>query len=192
MNPFSSLAFSFPTLAITIPSTIIVLIWLGSLYGSKLRIHSRSLFALGFVSMFISGGGSGFFLAQPSIDIMLHATYFVVGHFHLVMGVAAMFGIFAGTYFWFPKMTGRMMNETLGRVHFWMSFVGPYWIFMPSHYLGIAANVLRYQAFTDDYLIPLIPVPKFITVAALFTGFAQLIFVYNLIHSRFKGAIPPN
>jgi len=192
MNPFSSLAFSFPTLVITIPSTIIVLIWLGSLYGSKLRINTASLFALGFVSMFISGGVSGFFLAQPSIDIMLHATYFVVGHFHLVMAVAAIFGIFSGTYFWFPKMAGRMMNETLGKLHFWLTFVGAYCIFMPFHYLGIAGNVRRYQAFTDDYLIPLIPVHKFITVAALFTGFAQLIFVYNLIHSRFKGAIPPN
>jgi len=192
MNPVSSLAFSFPTLVITIPSTIVVLIWLGSLYGSKLRINSASLFSLGFISMFISGGVSGFFLAQPSIDIYLHATYFVVGHFHLVMGVAAMFGIFAGTYFWFPKMTGRMMNETLGKIHFWMSFVGAYGIFMPFHYLGIAGNVRRYQAFTDDYLIPLIPVHKFITYAALFTGFAQLIFIYNLIYSRFKGPLAPN
>ena len=192
MNPVSSLAFSFPTLVITIPSTIIVLIWLGSLYGSKLRINSASLFSLGFVSMFISGGVSGFFLAQPSIDIMLHATYFVVGHFHLVMGVAAMFGIFAGTYFWFPKMTGRMMNETLGKVHFVMSFIGAYGIFMPFHYLGMAGNIRRYQAFTDDYLIPLVPVHKFITFWALFTGLAQLIFIYNLIHSRFKGELAPN
>jgi cytochrome c oxidase subunit I len=192
MNPVSSLAFSFPTLVITIPSTIIVLIWLGSLYGSKLRINSASLFSLGFVSMFISGGISGFFLAQPSIDIMLHATYFVVGHFHLVMGVAAMFGIFAGTYFWFPKMTGRMMNETLGKAHFILSFIGAYCIFMPFHYLGIAGNVRRYQAFTDDYLVPLIPVHKFITVAAICTGLAQLIFLYNLVHSRFKGELAPN
>src|SRR5260370_853220 len=192
MNPYSSLAFSFPTLVITIPSTIVLLIWTFSLYGSRLRINSASLFALGFISMFVSGGVSGFFLAQPSIDIMLHATYFVVGHFHLVMGVAAMFGIFAGTYFWFPKMAGRMMNETLGRVHFWMSFVGAYCIFMPFHSLGIAGNMRRYQAFTDDYRIPLIPVHKFITIAALFTGLAQLIFVYNLIHSRFKGALAPN
>jgi cytochrome c oxidase subunit I len=192
MNPVSSLAFSFPTLVITIPSTIVVLIWLGSLYGSKLRINSASLFALGFISMFISGGVSGFFLAQPSLDIMLHATYFVVGHFHLVMGVAAMFGIFAGTYFWFPKMTGRMMNETLGKAHFILSFIGAYCIFMPFHYLGMAGNVRRYQAFTDDYLIPLIPVHKFITIAALFTGFAQLIFIYNLIYSRFKGPLAPN
>ena len=187
MNPYSSLAFSFPTLIITIPATIIVLIWIGSIYGSKLRINAASLFALGFVSMFISGGISGFFLAQPSIDIMLHATYFVVGHFHLVMAVAAMFGIFAGTYFWFPKMFGRMMNDTLGKLHFWLSFVGAYCIFMPFHYLGIAGNVRRYQAFTDPYLVPLIPVHKFITVAALLTGAAQAIFVYNLVYSRFWG-----
>src|SRR5712672_1382068 len=188
MNPISALAFSFPTLVITIPATIVVLIWTFSLYGSKLRINSASLFALGFISMFVSGGVSGFFLAQPSIDIMLHATYFVVGHFHMVMGVAAMFGIFAGTYFWFPKMTGRMMNETLGKIHFWLSFVGTYCIFMPFHYLGMAGNVRRYSAFVDDYLQPLIPVHRFITIAALFTGFAQLIFLYNLIHSRFAGA----
>ena len=188
MNPVSSLAFSFPTLVITIPSTVLVLIWLGSLYGAKLRINAASLFGLGFVSMFISGGVSGFFLAQPSTDIMLHATYFVVGHFHLVMGVAAMFGIFAGTYFWFPKMFGRMMNETLGKVHFWLSFVGAYAIFMPFHYLGLAGNVRRYQAFSPDYMQPLIPLHRFITVAALVTGAAQLVFLYNLIHSRFRGA----
>jgi cytochrome c oxidase subunit I len=192
MNPFSSLAFSFPTLIITIPATIIVLMWIGSLYGSRLRINTASLFALGFISMFVSGGVSGFFLAQPSIDIMLHATYFVVGHFHMVMAVAAIFGIFAGTYFWFPKMTGRMMNETLGKVHFWLSFVGTYCIFMPFHYLGIAANVRRYQAFVDDYLQPLIPVHRFITVAAIVTGVAQFIFLYNLIHSRWWGKPAPD
>jgi cytochrome c oxidase subunit I len=192
MNPVSSLAFSFPTLIITIPSTILVLVWLGSLYGAKLRINSASLFALGFISMFISGGVSGFFLAQPSTDIMLHATYFVVGHFHMVMGVAAMFGIFAATYFWFPKMFGRMMNETLGKIHFWLSFVGTYAIFMPFHYLGMAGNVRRYQAFVVEYMQPLIPLHRFITVAALLTGGAQLIFVYNLIYSRFRGEPAPD
>ncbi len=187
MNPVSSLVFSFPTLIITIPSTIVVLIWMGSLYGAKLRINSASLFALGFISMFISGGISGFFLAQPSTDIMLHATYFVVGHFHLVMGVAAMFGIFAGTYFWFPKMYGRMMDEKLGKIHFWFSFVGAYAIFMPFHYLGLAGNVRRYQAFAPEYMQHLIPLHKFITIAALVTGVAQLVFLYNLFISRFKG-----
>ncbi len=192
MNPISSLIFSFPTLIITIPSTIIVLIWMGSLYGSKLRINTASLFCIGMVSMFITGGVSGFFLAQPSIDIMVHATYFVVGHFHFVMAVSAIFGIFAGTYFWFPKMYGRMMNEKLGQLHFWLTFVGAYCIFMPFHYLGLAGNVRRYQAFVDDYLQPLIPVHKFITVAALATGAVQLIFLYNLIHSRFWGEIAPD
>jgi cytochrome c oxidase subunit 1 len=191
MNPFSSLAFSFPTLVITIPSTIVVVIWIGSLYGSRLRINTASLFAIGFISMFVSGGVSGFFLAQPSIDIMLHATYFVVGHFHLVMAVAAIFGIFAGTYFWFPKITGRMMNETIGKVHFWLSFVGAYCIFMPFHYLGMAGNVRRYQAFVDDFLKPLIPVHQFITVAAIVTGVAQFLFLYNLIHSYYAGEIAP-
>ena len=191
MNPFTALVFSFPTLVITIPATIIVLIWIGSLYGSKLRINSASLFALGFISMFVSGGISGFFLAQPSIDIYLHATYFVVGHFHMVMGVAAIFGMFAGTYFWFPKMFGRMMNETLGKIHFWLTLVGTYCIFMPFHYLGFAGNVRRYSAFVNDYLQPLLPVHKFITIAALCTGAAQLIFLYNLIYSRFKGAPAP-
>jgi len=191
MNPFSSLVFSFPTLMITIPATIMTLIWLGSLYGSRLRITAASLFALGFLSMFVSGGVSGFFLAQPSIDIYLHATYFVVGHFHMVMGVAAIFGIFAGTYFWFPKMTGHMMSDSLGKLHFWLTFIGTYCIFMPFHYLGLAGNVRRYSAFVDDFLVPLIPVHRFITFAALFTGAVQLIFLYNLIHSRFRGAPAP-
>ena len=191
MNPFSSLVFSFPTLIITIPSTIVVLIWIGSLYGSKLRINTASLFALGFISMFVSGGVSGFFLAQPSLDIILHATYFVVGHFHLVMAVAAIFGIFAGTYFWYPKMFGTMMNETLGKIHFWITFVGAYCIFMPFHYLGMAGNVRRYQAFVDDFMQPLLPIHKFITIAALTTGAAQLIFLYNFIHSRWWGEKAP-
>jgi cytochrome c oxidase subunit I len=192
MNPTSSLVFSFPTLIITIPATIITLIWIGSLYGSRLRINSASLFALGFISMFVAGGVSGFFLAQPSIDIMLHATYFVVGHFHLVMAVAAIFGIFAGTYYWFPKMTGRMMNETLGKIHFWFTFAGAYCIFMPFHYLGIMGNVRRYAQFVDDYMQPVLGVHKFITVAALVTGAAQLIFLYNLIYSRFWGPKAPD
>src|SRR5205809_7283374 len=186
MNPFSAIVFSLPTLIITIPATILTLIWIGSLYGSKLQITSASLFALGFVSMFVSGGVSGFFLAQPSIDVYLHGTYFVVGHFHMVMGVAAIFGMFAGTYFCAPKVFGRMMNETLGRIHFWGTFVGTYCIFMPFHYLGLVGNVRRYSSFVDDFMAPLIPVHKFITIAALCTGAVQLIFLYNLIYSRFK------
>ena len=187
MSPFSALLFSVPTLIITIPATIITLLWIGTVYGAKLRFTTPCLFCLGFISVFVSGGMSGFFLAQPAIDTYLHATYFVVAHFHFVMGVAAIFAIFAGTYFWYPKMFGRMMNETLGKWHFWLTFVGVYCIFMPMHYLGLAGNVRRYAAFTDEYLIPLIPVHKFITIAALVTGGAQLIFLFNVIWSRFRG-----
>ena len=189
MSPFSANLFSVPTLVITIPMTILTLLLIGSVYGAKMRFTAASLFCLGFISVFISGGISGFFLAQPSIDIYLHATYFVVAHFHFVMAVASLFGVFAGTYFWFPKMFGRMMNEGLGKLHFWLTFIGVYCIFMPMHYLGLAGNVRRYSAFVDDYLIPLIPVHKFITIAALLTGAAQFIFLFNLIWSRFKGPV---
>jgi cytochrome c oxidase subunit I len=192
MNPFSALLFSVPTLIITIPSTVAVLMWTGSVYGARMRFTTPCLFCLGFISVFISGGISGFFLAQPSIDIFLHATYFVVAHFHFVMAVAAIFGIFAGMYFWAPKMFGRMMNETLGKWHFWLTFIGVYCIFMPMHYLGLAGNVRRYSAFTADYLVPLIPVHQFITIAALLTGAAQFIFLYNLIHTRFWGPKAPD
>ena len=193
MNPMSSLAFSFPTLTITIPATVMTLIWLGSLYGANLQINSASLFALGFISMFVSGGVSGFFLAQPSIDIYLHGTYFVVGHFHLVMGVAALFGVFAGTYFWFPKMTGRMMNDGLGRIHFLITFIGAYCIFMPFHYLGLVGNVRRYSSFVNDFMGPdLMNLHRFITISALVTGAAQFIFLFNLIYSRFKGVPAPD
>ncbi|HKM91554.1 MAG TPA: cbb3-type cytochrome c oxidase subunit I [Candidatus Acidoferrales bacterium] len=192
MNPFSALLFSVPTLIITIPATIATLLWIGSVYGAKIRFTSASLFCLGFISVFISGGISGFFLAQPSIDTYLHATYFVVAHFHFVMAVAAIFAIFAGTYFWMPKMIGRMMNETLGQIHFWITFVGVYCIFMPMHYLGLAGNVRRYAAFTDDFLAPLIPVHQFITIAALVTGAAQFIFLFNLIWTRFRGPKAPD
>jgi cytochrome c oxidase subunit 1 len=189
MNPFSADLFSIPTLIITIPATILTLMLLGTAYGAKMRFTSAALFCLGFISVFISGGISGFFLAQPSLDTVLHATYFVVAHFHFVMAVASIFGVFAGTYFWFPKMTGRMMSEPLGKLHFWLTFIGVYAIFMPMHYLGLAGNIRRYSAFVDDFMIPLIPVHKFITIAALLTGAAQLIFLYNLLHSRFRGAI---
>ena len=188
MNPFSATLFSIPTLIITIPATVAVLLWIGTVYGAKIRLTTPALFCLGFISVFVSGGISGFFLAQPSIDSYLHATYFVVAHFHFVMGVAAIFGIFAGVYFWFPKLYGTMMNETLGKWHFFLTFIGVYCVFMPMHFLGLAANVRRYSAFTDDYLIALIPVHQFITVAALFTGAAQLIFFYNLFRNRWWGA----
>ena len=192
MSPSSATLFSVPTLIITIPSAIITLLWLGTIYGSKLRLNSAALFCLGFVSVFVTGGLSGFFLSQPSIDTYLHGTYFVVGHFHFVMGVAAMFGIFAGTYFWFPKMFGRMMNETLGKWHFALTFIGVYATFMPMHWLGLEGNVRRYSSFPSDYMHGSLPLHRFITYSALFLGASQLIFLVNLIWSRFRGPVAPD
>jgi cytochrome c oxidase subunit 1 len=187
MNPFSAILFSVPTLIITIPATVATLMWLGSIYGANLRFTSASLFCLGFISVFISGGISGFFLAQPAIDTYLHATYFVVAHFHFVMAVAAIFGIFAATYFWMPKMIGRMMNETLGKLHFWLTFIGVYCIFMPMHYLGLAGNVRRYASFTDDYLVldsGAQPLPSRSAHRR-----SPIDFLYNLIHTRWWGRL---
>ena len=140
MSPYSAMAFSVMTMAIGVPSAIKTFNWLGTLWGGRIRFQTAMLFAIGFVSLFVTGGLSGPFLAQPALDIPLHDTYFVVGHFHLIMGVAAIFGMFAGTFYWFPKMFGRMMNETLGKIHFFITLVGVYAIFTPMHYLGMAGQ----------------------------------------------------
>jgi cytochrome c oxidase subunit I len=187
MSPYSAFSFSLFTMAIGVPSAIKTFNWLGTLWGGKIRFTSAMLFSIGFVSLFVTGGLSGIFLAQPQVDPMLHATYFVVAHFHMVMGVAAIFGMFAGTYFWFPKMFGRMMNETWGKVHFWTTFIGVYCIFMPMHFIGIEGAIRRYSTWTDNYLIPMIPVHEFMTIAALFTGAVQFIFLINVFWSMFKG-----
>ena len=189
MSPYSAFAFSLLTMAIGVPSAIKTFNWLGTLYKGRIRFFTPMLFAIGFVSLFVSGGLSGPFLAQPTLDIPLHDTAFVVGHFHLIMGVAAIFGIFAATYYWFPKMFGRMMNETLGKIHFWFTFIGTYSIFMPMHYLGMAGQPRRYSQFTEvAYLHHLIPLNTFITYAAIITIGAQLVFVINLFWSMFKGS----
>ena len=189
MSPHSAFAFSLLTMAIGVPSAIKTFNWLGTLYKGRIRFYTPMLFAIGFVSLFVSGGLSGPFLAQPTLDIPLHDTYFVVGHFHLIMGVAAIFGIFAATYYWFPKMFGRMMNEGMGRAHFWLTFVGTYAIFMPMHYLGMAGHPRRYSQLTElGYLHRLLPVQQFMTYAAIITIAAQFIFVINLFWSMFKGA----
>src|SRR6266404_3536090 len=187
MSPYSAIAFSLITLTIGVPSAIKTFNWLGTLWGGQIRFTTPMLFAIGFVSLFVSGGITGLFLGQTSIDIPLHDTYFVVGHFHLIMGVAAIFGMFAGTYFWFPKMFGRMMSDTWGKVHFWITFVGVYCIFMPMHFIGIEGAIRRYSTWTDNYLIPMIPVHKFMTLAALITGAGQFIFLINVFWSMFKG-----
>ena len=188
MSPYSAFAFSVLTMAIGVPSAIKTFNWLGTLMGGKLRFATPMLFSLGFVSLFVTGGLSGIFLGQPAVDIYFHDTYFVLAHFHMIMGVAAIFGIFTGTYFWFPKMFGRMMNETLGKLHFWLTFVGVYAIFMPMHFLGLVGHPRRYSELTGfEFLKPLMGVHEFISIAAFITGAAQLIFLGNLFWSMFKG-----
>jgi cytochrome c oxidase subunit I len=190
MNPYSSLAFSFLTLSIGVPSAVKTFNWLGTLWGGKIQFQTAMLFAIGFVSFFVTGGLSGIFLAQPAIDTELHATYYVVAHFHLVMAVAAIFGIFAATYYWFPKMFGRKMSDSLGRVHFWLTFVGAYCLFMPMHFVGIAGGIRRYSDYTGaKYLAALQPLHFFMTIAAFVTAAAQLIFFYNFFVSFKKGDI---
>ena len=193
MSPYSAMAFSVLTMTIGVPSAIKTFNWIGTLWGGQIRFTTAMLFALGFVSLFISGGLSGIFLGQPALDLYLHDTPFVVGHFHLIMGVAAIFGMFAGTFYWFPKMFGRMMNETLGKIHFYLTFIGVYCIFTPMHFLGLAGNPRRYPDFKDvEFMAGLMPIQQFITIAAFCTATAQIIFVINLFWSLKKGAKAPD
>ena len=188
MSPYSAIFFSLLTTAIAVPSAIKTFNWLGTLWGGKIRLEPAMLFSIGFVSLFVTGGLSGLFLNQPAVDIPLHDTYFVVGHFHMIMGVAAIFGIFAATYYWFPKMYGRHMNAFWGKVHFGLTFVGVNAIFIPMHFLGLVGNPRRYAELTGfDFLKPLEPVHLFITLAAFATVAAQFIFLVNFCWSWFKG-----
>ncbi len=188
VNPFISNIFVIFTLIIAVPSAVKVFNWIATLYRGNVRLNSASLFAIGFVSMFISGGLTGIFLGNSAIDIQLHDTYFVVAHFHIVMGVAAFFGMFAGVYHWFPKMFGRFMNETLGKFHFWGTLIGAYVIFWPMHYLGMIGVPRRYFSFdTFDAFRDFSELNQFITVGAVVAFGVQLIFVINFFYSIWKG-----
>lgn len=188
VNPFISNFFVVFTLIIAVPSAVKVFNWITTLYGGSIRFNSAMLFAIGFVSMFISGGLTGIFLGNSAIDIQMHDTYFVVAHFHIVMGVAAFFGMFAGVYHWYPKLYGRFMNETIGKIHFWGTMIGAYAIFWPMHYIGMAGVPRRYYSFdTFDAFKHFSEMNKFITVAAIITFVVQLLFVVNFFYSIWKG-----
>jgi cytochrome c oxidase subunit 1 len=175
-------------MSIGVPSALKTFNWLGTLWGGKIQFKVPMLFAIGFVSLFITGGLSGIFLEQPELDNMLHATYYVVAHFHIVMAAASIFGLFAATYYWFPKMFGRMMNEPLGKAHFWLTFIGLYCIFMPMHFIGIVGEPRRYAEFSAlDYAASLLLLHRFITIAAFVTASAQLLFFWNFFRSMKKG-----
>lgn len=188
VNPFISNFFVVFTLIIAVPSAVKVFNWISTLYGGNIRFTAASMFAIGFVSMFISGGLTGIFLGNSAIDIQQHDTYFVVAHFHIVMGVAAFFGMFAGIYNWFPKMYGRFMNETLGKIHFWGTMIGAYAIFWPMHYIGMAGVPRRYYRFdTFASFSHFDDLNKFITIAAIATFAFQVLFVVNFFYSIWKG-----
>jgi cytochrome c oxidase subunit 1 len=188
MNPYEGFAFSTLTTAIAVPSAIKVFNWLGTIYGGKLQFSTPMLFSIGFVSLFIAGGLTGPLLAQPSLDMYLHDTYFVVAHFHLIMAMAGIFAVFSATYFWFPRMFGRMMSKRLGAIHFWITLAGAYAIFMPMHLLGAAGHPRRYSELTGvQYVAAMAPLQEFITFAAIVTIAGQMIFLFNFFWSMFRG-----
>ncbi len=188
VNPFISNFFVVFTLIIAVPSAVKVFNWITTLYGGNLRLNTPMLFAIGFVSMFISGGLTGVFLGNSAIDIQMHDTYFVVAHFHIVMGVAAFFGMFAGIYHWYPKMYSRFMNETLGKIHFWGTMIGAYAIFWPMHYIGMAGVPRRYYSFDSfDAFKHFAEMNQFITIAAIVVFAVQLLFVINFFYSIWNG-----
>ncbi len=188
MNPYAGFTFSALTTAIAVPSAIKTFNWVATLWGGRIRYTTPLLFSVGFVSLFITGGITGPMLAQPALNLYLHDTYFVVGHFHLIMAMAGTFALFAAVHFWFPKMFGRMMSERLGALHFWITFLGAYAIFMPMHLLGAAGHPRRYSELTGvQYLAPMEPLQRFITIAAIVTMSGQLIFLVNFFRSMFRG-----
>jgi len=188
LNPFLGSIFVLLTLLIAVPSAIKVFNWLTTLWRGNIHFTPAMLFAIGFVSLFISGGLTGIWLGNSALDIHLHDTYFVIAHFHIVMGVASMFGMFAGIYHWFPKMFGRYLNNTLGYIHFWITIIGAYLIFWPMHYEGLAGMPRRYydystwvsfNQFTD--------LNRFISTVAMIVFAVQLLFIFNYFYSIFKG-----
>jgi cytochrome c oxidase subunit 1 len=188
LNPFLGAFFVLLTLLIAVPSAIKVFNWLTTLWRGNIRFTPGMLFAIGFVSLFISGGLTGLFLGNSTIDIHLHDTKFVVAHFHIVMGVASMFGMHAGIYHWFPKMFGRYLNQTLGYIHFWITMVGAYLIFWPMHYEGLAGVPRRYLDLRDWHSFNKFDdLNKMITVVSIIVFAAQLMFVFNFFYSIFKG-----
>jgi len=188
MNPFLGSVFTFTTLLIAIPSAVKAFNYITTLWKGNLQLNPAMLFSIGMVSTFITGGLTGLILGDSALDINVHDTMFVVAHFHLVMGISALFGMFAGVYHWFPKMYGRMMSKDMGYLHFWITAISAYGVFFPMHFIGLAGLPRRYysnSAFPifDD----LLHINKVITVFALIGGIAQLIFLANFFFSIKKG-----
>jgi cytochrome c oxidase subunit 1 len=188
MNPFSPLVFSLLASSLGLPATILLVSWLGTLWNARIQLNTAMLFALGFISLFLSGGLSGIFLARQDLAAAAVSDDFITGHFHLVMGVAATFAILGALFFWFPKLFGRRLNEPLGKLHFWITFAGVYCVFMPMHWLGLIAHS-RVSPGTPLASIAAAgsSIRTFITVAILVTVFAQGLFLINFLWSLFRG-----
>lgn len=193
MNPFLGSVFTFTTLLIAIPSAVKAFNYITTLWKGNLQLNPAMLFSIGLVSTFITGGLTGIILGDSTLDINVHDTYFVVAHFHLVMGISALYGLFAGVYHWFPKMfEGKMMNKNLGYVHFWVTAICAYGVFFPMHFVGMAGVPRRYYENTAFPMFDqLTDVQIVMTVFALIAGAAQLVFVYNFISSIFYGKKGP-
>lgn len=188
LNPFLGSIFVLLTLLIAVPSAIKVFNWLTTLWRGNIRFTPAMLFAIGFVSLFISGGLTGIWLGNSALDIHLHDTMFVVAHFHIVMGVASMFGMFAGIYHWFPKMYGRYLNNNLGYIHFWLTMIGAYLIFWPMHYEGLAGMPRRYYDYSVwESFKQFVELNRFISTVAMIVFAVQILFLSNFFYSIFKG-----
>ncbi|MGP0059655.1 MAG: cbb3-type cytochrome c oxidase subunit I [Beijerinckiaceae bacterium] len=189
MNPYFGFFFATTTLIIAVPTALKVYNWVLTLWRGDIHFTLPMLFALAFIITFVNGGITGLFLGNVSVDVPLSATMFVVAHFHMVMGVAPILVILGAIYHWYPKVTGRMLNEPLGLFHFWVTFLGTYAIFFPMHYLGLIGVPRRYFALGETTFVPhsAEALNAVITIAALVVGFAQIVFLFNLIWSLFKG-----
>jgi len=190
MSPFSGEYFSLVTLTITVPMTIFGVNMLASLWGAKMELKSPMLFALGVIAMFGSGGLGGLFLGNATADMQLHDTYFVVGHFHMMIGGVTLLAAFAAIHFWFPKMFGRMMHEGLAKLHFWFTFAPFFTIFFMQHFLGLQGAPRRYYAFTAfDYLQKTRGQNLIISISAMVLIAGQCIFLVNFLWSLFRGRV---
>jgi cytochrome c oxidase subunit 1 len=188
MNPFLGGVFMITTLIIAVPSAVKAFNYLATLWRGNIRFTPAMMFAIGLVSFFVSGGLTGLYLGNAALDINLHDTYFVVAHFHLVMGSASIFGMLCGVYHWYPKLFGRMMNTKLGYFHFWMTFIGAYMVFFPMHFMGVDGVPRRYYAFTEfEFMDKWISVNVMVTWAAIIAGIAQLAFIWNFFYSIWYG-----
>jgi cytochrome c oxidase subunit 1 len=197
MNPFLGSVFVFTTLLIAIPSAVKVFNYLTTLWKGSLVLTPAMLFAIGLVSTFITGGVTGIILADSALDITVHDTYFVVAHFHIVMGMSAVFGMFGGVYHWFPKMYGRMMNTRLGYAHFWITIVGAYGVFFPMHFVGLAGAPRRYydysvyNEFDSGSYDMMMDLNVIITIFAIIAALGQILFLFNFFYSIYRGPVAP-